>query len=439
LAHTGPILTAAEAAFDSGQDALFDGDRAAARRHFERAIDLQSDFVDAHFWLSELEDDPTRKRDQLSIVLSLMPNHLDAVRRLMVLNGQMSAADAERSVGEPRPAITPLQPLPAKIAAPKCPQCGGRLTQDEARGRVVCGHCGYEAVLPAPASGSESLAAALLKRRGQAVHWHMGARVMACASCGAAQTVSKQTLSDHCRFCGSPRIALRDALDTFDQPDGLIPFRIAQSQAWDAIQERLNGLAQQLMNLLDSNRVKRYHLDGVYLPFWCFDAIAEIRTTQTTQLALDGGTSSYSVDDLMSDVLIAAANSPARHVVQRMARYDLKSVVPYAAEWLAEYPAQLYELEVDKASLDARERVAQHMRTRHNRETSDQSMQDSRNRQVNITRVAFAGVRSMDYRQLLLPMWIATLFEEDGDQRTALVNGQTGQVTFGETIKPNRQ
>jgi hypothetical protein len=267
----------------------------------------------------------------------------------------------------------------------------------------------------------------------------MGARVMACASCGAAQTVSKQTLSDHCRFCGSPRIALRDALDTFDQPDGLIPFRIAQSQAWDAIQERLNGLAQQLMNLLDSNRVKRYHLDGVYLPFWCFDAIAEIRTTQTTQLALDGGTSSYSVDDLMSDVLIAAANSPARHVVQRMARYDLKSVVPYAAEWLAEYPAQLYELEVDKASLDARERVAQHMRTRHNRETSDQSMQDSRNRQVNITRVAFAGVRSMDYRQLLLPMWIATLFEEDGDQRTALVNGQTGQVTFGETIKPNRQ
>ncbi len=45
----------------------------------------------------------------------------------------------------------------------------------------------------------------------------------------------------------------------------------------------------------------------------------------------------------------------------------------------------------------------------------------------------------MSFRLLLLPVWIATLSEVDGDTRPALVNGQTVRVVLGSARKPHRR
>jgi hypothetical protein len=45
-------------------------------------------------------------------------------------------------------------------------------------------------------------------------------------------------------------------------------------------------------------------------------------------------------------------------------------------------------------------------------------------------------VRTMSFRLLLLPVWIATLIEDDGDVRIGLVNGQTGQAVLGKARQP---
>ena len=44
-------------------------------------------------------------------------------------------------------------------------------------------------------------------------------------------------------------------------------------------------------------------------------------------------------------------------------------------------------------------------------------------------------VRQMSFTLLLMPVWVITLFERDGDVRPALVNGQTGKVALGKAIK----
>jgi hypothetical protein len=38
-------------------------------------------------------------------------------------------------------------------------------------------------------------------------------------------------------------------------------------------------------------------------------------------------------------------------------------------------------------------------------------------------------------RLVLLPVWVGTLVEADGDVRTALVNGQSGRVALGKAEK----
>jgi hypothetical protein len=41
----------------------------------------------------------------------------------------------------------------------------------------------------------------------------------------------------------------------------------------------------------------------------------------------------------------------------------------------------------------------------------------------------------MSFQLLLVPVWLATLHETDGDTRRALVNGQTGECALGKTEK----
>jgi hypothetical protein len=48
-------------------------------------------------------------------------------------------------------------------------------------------------------------------------------------------------------------------------------------------------------------------------------------------------------------------------------------------------------------------------------------------------------IRSMSFRLLLLPVWIALLTEVDGDMRIGLVNGQAGRVALGKSQKPPDQ
>jgi hypothetical protein len=55
--------------------------------------------------------------------------------------------------------------------------------------------------------------------------------------------------------------------------------------------------------------------------------------------------------------------------------------------------------------------------------------------EVLIERTQAGPIKGMEYRLVLLPVWVALLTEVDGDQRLALVNGQTGRVAFGETIR----
>src|SRR5260370_1361457 len=52
----GEIKPSALAAFESGQDALFAGNKDEALKCFQRAAEYQDDFTDAHLWLAKSSD-----------------------------------------------------------------------------------------------------------------------------------------------------------------------------------------------------------------------------------------------------------------------------------------------------------------------------------------------------------------------------------------------
>jgi len=435
IANKDRLNARAISLFYTAHDQLFAGDKAAAIRTLQSALELQPDFLEAHLWIAKISDDEQVKRDHLGSVLAYDGGNPEALRLMLVLNGRLTPEQAEHAYRDTRPITMQADaPVDARFTTLRCPKCGGDLQEAQTGARVECKFCGYtaDASRQGDADG-DLLFAALLERKSQPVRWVVGERLLHCNQCGAERTLAADQLSSRCPFCFSNQVIEQDALDSFEQPDGLIPFTITRDEAGQRIKERLKGLGERLKNLFDSNEVARATLNGYYLPFWVFDAMLDITRTRVdmqptpdrAHINQPYAQSHYS--DAIYDVEVCAVTSPPPALTAQLGDYDLRAMAGYTPELLATYPAGLYTLDVDQAALDARSRASAIMRGKF----TERDLSDDTNISISV----FTNVQQMRYRLVLLPLWVATLIEVDGDVRTALVNGQTGKVALGKAYK----
>jgi hypothetical protein len=129
--------------------------------------------------------------------------------------------------------------------------------------------------------------------------------------------------------------------------------------------------------------------------------------------------------EMANDVPVFGVKSPPPHLLERMGRYDLGRMLAYEPGLLAKHSAEIYAVDFEAASLLARERISAEMRTRHGHDMTGDLI-------ISVQSL----VQNMLFRLVLLPVWVATVTEEDGDLRPVLVNGQTGQVAIGKARKP---
>src|SRR5258708_1691269 len=341
------------AAFDSGQDALFKGNKQAALDCFQRAADYMPDWPDAHLWIARVSDDEKVKRDELGVVLGLAPNNLEAVRMIMVLDGKLTPEQAAQTYHDNDPQVQQApDAVSAKVASLICPKCGGELTVNQLLNRVECRFCGYTAPLSKHASTDGTLLSmALLERKAQPVKWSVGGRVVKCQQCGAEHTIPSGQMSQRCRFCGSTQVIVGDALGSFTQPEALLPFTLDDALAKENVEHALHGLGERFVGLFKSNKVEREAVEGVYLPFWVFDAVIEVTRVKSVGFVEEERTTTT---DAQYDVAVCAVKSPPRELTAQLGAYDLRAAIQYDPHWLAKYPAQMYSIDFDAASLDAR-------------------------------------------------------------------------------------
>jgi uncharacterized Zn finger protein (UPF0148 family) len=409
-----------------------------ARASLRRAVDAQGDFVDPHLWLGRLARTPEERREHYGTVIALLGNHLEAARELMVLNGQLSREEADRSERGEVAWARPDAPILAQGQALRCPQCGGDLSQHVAQaGKIACRFCGHVLLLDelGQGSGARSLQMAMLKRRGQERVWAISERLLHCNACGAERVLPPDQLSSRCPFCGSNQVIQADSQRTFEQPDGLIPFRIDEAEARAALHEALNSPLERVKGWFINNKVKDMRLRAVFLPFWVFDAHLIIHKTirdersvaRADQRALQAAYQRQEFHEMAHDVAIFGGETPPQQQVARLSVFDWQAALPYQAERLAGVDAQLYTVDYEAASLLARERMTQTMREKHGYDPDHSD-------KYSVSVVAL--VQQMEFRLLLCPFWMAHLLEEDGDRRLALIQGQQGRVALGQASKP---
>lgn len=425
----------AEAIFSTAMDHVRRQDWDGAIHHFRRAIDHNRDFTDAHLWLARLLPDEIERRAQYKAVLSIDMQHGDALRELMVMDGDL---DPARPVDDfTMPEVRKAGTVAANSRGVKCPRCGApKLNSNPLYpDRLICGACGHE-IVTASGGADRSVMRALLKKRGQAVEWVIGARVLSCNGCGAERTFAADQLAEHCPFCGSRNVIMQDSHKSLTQPDAVVPFALGEAHAVEAVREALASGFERFKGWFNDNRYQRIAAEGVFLPYWVFDAAADVtrtyrirektkNTNNLFQLDFPSATLTDRYSDAAYNVMIPGVAQPAPWMLARIGQFDVGHTRAYTPEVIAQHGAELYTTDFDKASLEAHSAVSQAMRFKYNTNTHTEQ-----------TISVFSVVKPISFRLVLLPVWAVTITERDGEVRPALVNGQTGKVALGKAAKP---
>jgi hypothetical protein len=120
------------------------------------------------------------------------------------------------------------------------------------------------------------------------------------------------------------------------------------------------------------------------------------------------------------DLLVPASRSVPQDWANTLFDFDTKALVPYSADFIPGYTAEIYQIPLEQASLLARQRVLQAARSQ---EQVD-SLSGKRYRDFVMNS---AGMTVDSFRLVLLPLWLGSYRYREQTFPLAM-NGQSGTI-----------
>jgi ribosomal protein S27E len=261
-------------------------------------------------------------------------------------------------------------------------------------------------------------------------------RVTSCPNCAAQVEFSSETHALECPFCATPVVA-----DTGEsrhiKPKGVVPFELEERAAHEAMSSWL-GRLWFAPNGLQAYARKGRAMEGIYVPFWTYDAESQSRysgargtTYYVTQTVMvDGKPESRRVAKIrwtpvsgrvrrfFDDVLVLASKSLPKRYTDALEPWDLSALAPYQPQFLAGFRAEAYAVDLEEGFQEARAQMDRVIER-------DVRFDIGGDRQ----RIAQIDTQLSDitFKHVLLPVWLAA-YKYRGKTYRFVVNGQSGRV-----------
>ncbi len=328
-----------------------------------------------------------------------------------------------------------------------CAKCGAEMDFNAEQGTLACAYCGHTTTVPVTQEAIEEYdLEAALKEMIAAPH-EMGygdnKRSIKCESCGAVNTVDANVVSTECAFCGSNQVVPQGQVAQVVKPESLLPFQVDQRKAVISFR---TWLGRGFFRPTPVKRIAKHaeaKLQGVYLPFWTFDAYTSSwwradagyyyyetesywatdekgnrvqRTRQVQKIRWQPASGFLPL--YFDDVLVPATDSVERAMLERIYPFDTKALIPYEPGYLSGWGAEAYTVDLPDGWNVGQEIIGQQVEQACAQEVPGDTY---RNLRVD---TAFSN---MTYKHVLFPVWIASYRYKDKVYRF-LVNGQTGEV-----------
>ncbi len=395
------------------------GNRESARRYLDRAVYISNNhdvLAEAWFWMSEVLDDKVERRKALENCLANDLQHARARRSLAILDGKLKADEIIN------PDKLPLAPEGLHAANAErfmCPKCGGRMSFAPDGQSLVCEYCSRNQKFTAqPGTADEKdfiIAMATARGHGKPLN----EQVFHCEGCGCEFILPPDQISSTCVYCGSPHVVDWKLEEELLAPDGVIPHAFDQNRAANILIAWVKTNDIKLEKQVDLPR-------GVYLPLWTFDLGGTIdyvgETVDESEIQFNRKmpkmirvNDSYPVQ--VNDIPIPASRKLSAVFLKLIPTFELRGVKPYDPRYLANWPAEVYDIPMAEASLDARSQAYKKYKN------------DLPNvlTPLQLLSTSSAKMTVDSFRLNLLPVWMTELVF-DGREHLVLINGQNGTV-----------
>ncbi|MDR1727538.1 MAG: hypothetical protein LBT74_06370 [Acidobacteriota bacterium] len=316
----------------------------------------------------------------------------------------------------------------------KCPQCGGVMDFDPASAGLKCPYCGHTQELPR-AGGAAAKAAELdfasAEQKGNC-DWGAQKKTVICKSCGAESIYDALQVANTCPYCGSNQVMDAGAKDTL-APGGVCPFKIDAQTAGRNFTKWIGG------KLFCPGKAKRQAkpdaFQGVYLPYWTFDAQTTSeysgrygyrRTRRTrdnkTETYIEWHSASGTHREFIDDQLVMGTGRYDGGILAQIEPFHTGENVAYKPEYLAGFVAERYSVGLKDAWERAKDAIKQ--RLYRNVESKMCNDHGASTAEVHSLSTRYANVT---YKYLMLPVWMSAFKYKEKTYRF-VVNGQTGRV-----------
>jgi hypothetical protein len=131
---------------------------------------------------------------------------------------------------------------------------------------------------------------------------------------------------------------------------------------------------------------------------------------------------------MVNDLPLPASKKPSAVFLSLVDSFDMKSIKPYDARYLADWPAEIYDVPMADASLDARSQTYKKYKRNLPHLVNN----------LNIVHTSSANLVIDSFKLNLLPVWMTEL-PFDGRSHLVLINGQNGVVSSDVLNKVQKQ
>lgn len=314
----------------------------------------------------------------------------------------------------------------------RCEGCNGIMQFDAVSQTLKCPNCGNVIEI---VSDKEVVEHKLTIDAKRTIRYNeKSSKTMECTGCGAHIEVPGNDTTAKCPYCDSTYVLAKNQEDVLI-PDGVIPFKIDKKDLGQKFADwiKKKWLApNELKNLY-----QRDCFQGIYAPYWTFDADADCRysakggrnTTHTTKDS-DGNVhttttttwypTSGRVHRFFDDLLIPASKRFTKGLFTGLEPYDFNEVKAYSPDYFSGYISENYSVDLETGHSEAKLKM--------NAELRDMCRNDVLIRYDEVKDVRMNPVyKDETYKYLMLPIY-STSYHYKDKQYTVLFNGQTGRI-----------